>query len=98
MHFDKSFARFVGAPENRSALAALQDFAAHFDATRESQTPLIYLYGPAGTGKSHLVQALVQEVIGQDSTVTANIWDASALDGESGRSILETAGDSDLVV
>lgn len=58
-----TFARFVGVPENRSALVAVQQIAEAFGRRRPSPTsnPL-YLHGPSGTGKTHLVSALVDDV------------------------------------
>jgi chromosomal replication initiator protein len=98
MHRHKSFACFVCAPENQAALAALQDFAADLGADSDQQVSFIYLHGPAGTGKSHLVQALVQEITIKRPALTANILDASTLAGDSAQSTLETVRDSDLVV
>ncbi len=58
----KSFARFVVVPENRSALLAVQELAACFAQRLDRAAPLLFLHGPPGTGKSHLVSALVKEV------------------------------------
>jgi chromosomal replication initiator protein len=99
MHLHKSFASFVCGPENRAALLALQDLADDLVAGNEENVPNpIYLHGPTGTGKTHLVQALLQEITCKKTSLTANIWDAASLEGESAHGILETACDSDLVV
>src|SRR5260370_42339243 len=99
MRLHKSFSSFVCAPENRAALLALQDLATELDVGRVELGPdLIYLHGSAGTGKTHLVQALLQEITRQQSSLTANVWDAASLAGESAHGILEAARDSDLVV
>jgi chromosomal replication initiator protein len=57
------FARFVPVPENQTALAAVEDLAASVASagTRRIANPL-YLHGPAGTGKTHLVSALIEHV------------------------------------
>ena len=45
--------RFLVLPENRFAYTAITDLAAE---PRRHAAPLIYLYGPSGTGKSHLAR------------------------------------------
>lgn len=61
-----TFARFLATPENRSALSAVQQLASciRSRAVKRAPNPL-YLHGPAGTGKTHLVSALVQDVTRQ---------------------------------
>src|SRR5262245_52439385 len=56
------FAQFVPLPENLAARAAVRCVAACLGARRRRRVhnPL-YLHGPAGTGKTHLVSALVEE-------------------------------------
>jgi chromosomal replication initiator protein len=98
MHFHKSLAHFVGVPENRLALEAIRNVAANFAAGYELEPPFIYLHGPPGTGKSHLVGALVEEITSKENSLTGNICDAAALEKDSAQSILESARDSDLVV
>jgi len=67
-----TFARFVAMPENRAALLAVQDVASRVrnqptqdDAngllTRKAAPGTVLLHGPAGSGKSHLLQALALE-------------------------------------
>jgi chromosomal replication initiator protein len=56
-----SFARFVCLPENRSAWLAVQDVAAGLAAGEAAGNPL-FLFGPGGTGKSHLVSALSNQL------------------------------------
>jgi chromosomal replication initiator protein len=56
-----TFARFVAGPENRSALLAVQDLATALAARRPGSISPLFLHGPAGTGKTHLVHALVEE-------------------------------------
>jgi chromosomal replication initiator protein len=57
------FSRFIPTPENRSALAAVHNVCAclRSDHSQPKTNPL-YLHGPPGTGKTHLVSALVEEV------------------------------------
>jgi chromosomal replication initiator protein len=57
-----TFARFVAGPENRSALLAVQDLAATLCAGRPCRRSPLVLHGPAGTGKTHLVHALVEDI------------------------------------
>jgi chromosomal replication initiator protein len=59
-----TFSRWVAMPENRSAWIAVQRAAECVcgDRQRRESNPL-FLHGPAGTGKSHLVTALVAAVI-----------------------------------
>ena len=59
-----TFTRFIPTPENRSALAAVQHLAACLasDHSYRGANPF-YLHGPAGSGKSHLLSVLVEEVV-----------------------------------
>jgi chromosomal replication initiator protein len=61
---EHTFARFVVAPENASAVAAVQRVVACVcsQRPRRAVNPL-YLHGPAGTGKSHLASALVTDIL-----------------------------------
>jgi chromosomal replication initiator protein len=58
-----TFSRWVAAPENRAAWIAVQRVAdcVCSDRQRREANPL-FLHGPTGTGKTHLVSALVTEV------------------------------------
>jgi len=58
-----TFSRWVAMPENRSAWIAVQRVAdcVCSDRQRRETNPL-FLHGPAGTGKTHLVSALVGDV------------------------------------
>jgi chromosomal replication initiator protein len=56
--------RLLSTPENRSALAAVQHVAACLGAARGHRIPNpLYLHGPAGSGKTHLLEVLTEEVI-----------------------------------
>jgi chromosomal replication initiator protein len=102
-----TFARFVPAPENRSGLLAVRRVAAGLCARRyqRSLNPL-YLHGPAGTGKTHLVTALIEDVTGRatDVVVTnlaAGDWalvDSTRKAQAQPAGTLEAARQSDLVV
>jgi chromosomal replication initiator protein len=93
---DAGFARFIPLPENRSALAALQQLAHDMD---ESANPL-FLHGPAGSGKSCLVAAVAEELVGLTiCTLSANAfplpWDQ---DGATAADRHEQARSCDLLI
>src|SRR5579872_6983741 len=57
-----SLARFVPFPENQSALTAIQDLAANVLSAKRQRSPSpLFLHGPPGCGKSHLVAGLATE-------------------------------------
>src|SRR6266540_2617502 len=58
-----TFASWVSTPENRSAATAVRQVveAVGVQRRRPEADPL-FLHGPAGTGKTHLVTALADEV------------------------------------
>lgn len=100
-----TFARFVSVPENRSALAAVQQVAADLVARRPVSTNPLYLYGPAGSGKTHLVTALVEEVSRRLPGVRATVVSAADFVRFAGTSdeapeppALQTARSGDLLV
>jgi chromosomal replication initiator protein len=58
-------ARFLLMPENRSALAACQDLLLSLTSGQADPTPNpLVLHGPPGSGKTHLVQTLAEELSG----------------------------------
>jgi chromosomal replication initiator protein len=78
-----TFARWVSTPENRSALAAVQRLADALCTQRlRAQPNPLFLHGPAGTGKTHLVSALIGSVSQCRPTLTCThlpAADAAAL-------------------
>jgi chromosomal replication initiator protein len=56
-----TFTHWVTRPENRSARAAVRHLAEGLAARRRA-VRLLFLHGPAGTGKTHLVNALTTTV------------------------------------
>src|SRR6266542_2586168 len=77
-----TFTHWIEMPENRPAVLAIQRVAACVCSKRRSReiNPL-FLHGPAGTGKTHLVSALVTEATGQRPDLLATVFAA----GRSGR-------------
>jgi chromosomal replication initiator protein len=57
-----TFAHFIGTAETRAALLAIQELAEQLGADRPPTGNPLMLHGPTGTGKTHLVSALVQQV------------------------------------
>jgi chromosomal replication initiator protein len=58
-----TFARFVAMPENQRALLAVRHVAERLvSKLTQTEAASLLLHGPSGTGKTHLVQALVAEV------------------------------------
>jgi chromosomal replication initiator protein len=73
--------RFVALPENRSALRAIRRFA-RFEGLphpRRVSLPSLYLHGSPGTGKSHLVRALLQRIIRRNPDRMARVISARDL-------------------
>lgn len=53
--------RFLATPENRAALLAIQDVLAALTSDDEAPNPL-FLHGPAGVGKTLVIDSLLREV------------------------------------
>jgi chromosomal replication initiator protein len=106
MYASKSLARFVGLPENRSALAGVQELAKRFTADPDGGAPAsLFLHGPPGTGKTHLAIGLIREVTRRAPEVTVAQLAAADLDvightsgHASGHEETESAHEQDLVV
>jgi chromosomal replication initiator protein len=65
-----TFARLVALPENRSALAAVEELLDQVKGAEQGVTPFVYLHGPAGSGKTALAQA-VAESLGDEVCVVS---------------------------
>jgi len=72
-----TFAGWVPLPENRSATAAVRAVAECVSSggPRRTVNPL-FLHGPAGAGKTHLVSALVGEVTRRRPELTVTVLPA----------------------
>jgi chromosomal replication initiator protein len=101
-----SFARFVPVPENRSALAAVQHLAACLCSGRLQRiaNPL-FLHGPAGSGKTHLISALIEEVTRRSPDLIVSLLQAADLgafglqdDADTEIDVLQNARNSDFVI
>lgn len=75
-----TFAQFVAVPENRPALLAVRQVVDGLIARRSRPTvnPL-YLHGPPGTGKTHLVSALIEEATRRIPDLVAGYLPAAEL-------------------
>jgi chromosomal replication initiator protein len=99
----RTFASWVSVSENRAARAAVEGVADAVRAgrPRPSVNPL-FLHGPTGTGKTHLVAALIADVTRRSPNLVAAVLDAG--DFEAPNRAAEVAADiqaarrADLVV
>lgn len=75
-----SYTHFVPAPENQSALAAVRSVAACLCSQRLQRifNPL-YLHGLPGTGKTHLISELVEDVTRRMPRIVISIQSASEI-------------------
>jgi chromosomal replication initiator protein len=97
-----TFAAWVSLPENASARAAVERVLACVSsrAPRRAVNPL-FLYGPAGVGKSHLVAVLVEEAAKRQAGLAAVILTAKDLGAAPGADVPgspDAARSADLVV
>jgi len=88
-----TFARYVPTAENRSALLAVREVAACLctGECRRSTNPL-YLHGPTGTGKTHLIAALVDKATRQSPQLIVTLLQTGDL--EEIASPRETSGEA----
>src|SRR5262249_25429162 len=100
-----TFARFIPAPQNRSALLAVQGVVESVCSRRgQRQTNPLFLHGPPGTGKTHLVCALIEEVTHRCPDLVVTVLSAGDLVppppevGQGPESPLREARHSDLLV
>lgn len=76
-----TFATLVVVPENRSAAVAAQDLAE--SASNSEQSQLLFLHGPPGSGKTHLVSAVAERWLSRTprgvlTVLAAADWNALA--------------------
>jgi chromosomal replication initiator protein len=95
-----TFARLVSVPENRSALAAIQLLVATAGPSgmqTVGRCPhMLFLHGPPGTGKTHLVTALVEEVCQQSRGLCVAQLPAGDWTTDYGRPASETLAPEDV--
>jgi chromosomal replication initiator protein len=83
-----TFARWVATPENQStrrAVGRVADGICSGRPRRESNP--LFLHGPAGTGKTHLVAALAHELAGRRPELTVQLVAARDLAGRDAKSL-----------
>ncbi len=71
-----TFTHFLRTPENHSALLAVQDVAQTLLTNQSPFANPLLLHGPPGTGKSHLVLALIEQVSKQKPTLAVAYFSA----------------------
>jgi len=79
MQRHQSFADFVEAPENRAALFAVKEAAEALQGTSGELPNPLFLHGPAGSGKSHLITALIREITRHNSAIVVEVLECGNL-------------------
>ena len=86
--------RFLATPENRSAIAAIQDLLVGLGADAADRLPNpLFLHGPSGSGKTRLLKALAEEL----TNLGVNVCSMSAND-IAGKEDSEAARQADLLI
>jgi chromosomal replication initiator protein len=95
-----TFARWVSLPENRAAQAAVEAVAERLCGRQRPNANPLFLHGPAGSGKTHLVSALVASVNQRAPDLGAALLNASdfAPPREEDGAAVEAGRKADLVV
>jgi chromosomal replication initiator protein len=93
-----TFACFVPATENRAALLAAQDVVACVCTRRSRRHNPLFLHGPTGAGKTHLVSALVEEVTRRRPDMTVTCLSGGDWRGDSGEEEIDESRRCDLLV
>src|ERR1700677_3029749 len=104
MQRKNSIARSLALPENRSAFQAVDDLIARVQSGRVNRLPTpLFVHGPAGSGKSHLVSMLVRKITLSVRDLTVNVLPGgdfqipiSAEDQETSGDLIDQAKTSDL--
>ena len=78
-----ALARFVQLSENRAALRATEQLATAV--ARDIDSPLLFVHGPPGSGKSHLARGLIERIAQGSAAKTAQTVTAA----EFGRALLQ---------
>jgi chromosomal replication initiator protein len=91
-----TFARIVAVPENRAALLAVKDLASNLASPPPGVIPL-YLHGAAGTGKTTLVTALIDDATRHASKPVVHRLAAAEWPSTSSE-FADTVASSDLLV
>src|SRR5438132_359847 len=99
------FQRAILLPENRSALAALQDLAIQVISQSPPQPNVLVLHGPSGAGKTCLVSAFADAVRAEAPATALTVLSANDFplpwerdDGRSGQESYDEAGQSDVLI
>lgn len=98
-----NFQRFVLTPENRAACLAVRQIADNLaDPGTTAQPVPLFLYGPSGTGKTHLTSALVADVTHRQPRLLVTVLPAGEfgllVGNNCASATLEAARDSDLFI
>src|SRR5262245_32887065 len=82
MSRQKSLACFLAAPENQSALLAAKDLLKSLEHHKNPSVNPLYLHGPPGSGKTHLVEMFIGDLTRFRRDLTMRMECASELHQE----------------